>query len=1133
MLTSRPSVVPVRPSLALALCFGLFAASICRGQPYGLASRPAVGRFLNEAMPEAAPGISGSWSAVVAFTNLVFTNALGLAAVPGTNRLCVWEREGRVFSFENTPGAAERTLVLDIHEQCQGWDDSGLLNLVFHPGFETNRHMYVYYTWVIPGTVQGNPNQRPPTYVPGAYHDRLSRFTLDQAGVAVPGSELVLINQVGNSVWHNGSGMFFHPGNGFLYVCNGDDADGGNTQRIDRNLFSGIWRIDVERRGGAISHPIVRQPANGTTAHYYIPNDNPFVGAPNALEEFYAIGFRSPHRMTHDELSGRIFIGDVGAGSREELDVIEPTDPPGLNFQWDRIEGLNGDLTPPYLGVNKRPILDYPHSQGAAIIGGYVYRGSRFRADLGGRYVFGDNVSRSVWVLDESTTPARKILLCVLPRGSGPNSGSDYTGLSSFGLDHDNELYLCQMSSVGGRIHTLARSGPPPVTRQFPPLLSTTGAFADLASLTPASALVPYTVNSPLWSDAARKERWMALPTNTTVGFSPMGEWTFPAGTVFVKHFDLPDNETNPASLHRLETRLLVRDTNGGAYGVTYKWRADHSDADLVTNAVTENLLVQTAAGVRTQQWYYPSPADCLQCHTPASGFVLGVKTRQLNGDLAYPGTGVNDNQLRAWNHVGLLSPALNEAAIPGYDRLAPLADASAPIETRVRSYLDSNCAQCHRPGGVPSLWDARFDTPLTNQNIINGPVGNNLGIAGARLVVPQDVNRSILHRRVNSLGSFQMPPLARNVVDDAAVALLEDWINSLPPATTSLPPGWSHQDIGSVGLGGDATYSGGVFAVAGGGNDIWDRADAFHFAYRQLNGDGELTARVASMQNTDPWAKAGVMIRETASAGSRHAMAVVTPGNGAAFQRRSTAGGPSIHTAGPGAAAPYWVRIVRSGDTFSGYASPNGTSWTLIGTETIPMAGNVLIGLAITAHNNGVLNHALLDNVGGNFGANLLPAATLVTPAQGAHFAAFETVLLSASASDPDGAIANVAFFNGGVRIAVVTNHPWTFHWSNVLPGSYSVTALATDDRGGQAVSAPVSFAVSPLSPRASIPAGNGLFQVSFHAPDTQWFVVDVSENLSSWLPVETNSPSGGVFLFEDLAPLASQRYYRIRPWP
>jgi len=122
--------------------FGLLVGFAGSGaaQPYGLTTRPAIGPFLNDVMPEAAPTISTNWSIVPAFSNLVFTNALGLTHVPGTNLLCVWEREGRVWFFPTNADTTQKWLVLDLSYQCQGWDDSGLLNLVFHPGFATNRH---------------------------------------------------------------------------------------------------------------------------------------------------------------------------------------------------------------------------------------------------------------------------------------------------------------------------------------------------------------------------------------------------------------------------------------------------------------------------------------------------------------------------------------------------------------------------------------------------------------------------------------------------------------------------------------------------------------------------------------------------------------------------------------------------------------------------------------------------------------------------------------------------------------------------------------------------------------------------------------------------------------------------------
>lgn len=962
----------------LVLLLGLaFSAG---AKPYGLDSRPAIGAFLNGAMPETAPGISGDWSAVVAFPNLLFTNAVGLASVPGTDKLCVWEREGRAWLFDNSPAVTKKTLMIDLSHQCQGWDDSGLLGIAFHPGFATNHYVFVYYTWCPPGKVQGSPNIRPP--FTGNYHDRLERYTLDANGVAVPGSKTILIDLTDQTIWHHGGGMFFHPTNGLLYLTIGDNSVGDNDQIITKSLFGGVLRLDVDCRGGDISHPIPRQPHNGHTANYFIPNHNPFVGQSNVLEEFFCLGLRSPHRMTCDPVTGRIFIGDVGESAREEVDVIGPGES-GLNFQWPFCEGTLGEMKLPCTGISRGPVLDYPHSDGRAVIGGYVYRGNKFATDLRGKYIFGDNVMRLVWAMDETTTPVKKIVLCVVPKGTGPNSGADYTGLSSFGTDANGEIYMCQMSSIGGRIYTLARGGPPPPRQPLPKLLSQTGAFRNLASLTPAPGLIPYNVNTPLWSDGAAKLRWMALPAGATVHFRANGEWTFPAGTVFVKNFALPVDDTNPKILRRLETRLLVRDTNGTVYGATYKWRADLSDADLVTAGVTEDIPIKTATGTRTQRWFYPGRQDCLTCHTPASGGVLGVKTRQLNGDFTYPGSaaipaaktnssgrldagapGVTDNQLRTWNHIGLFDSNLDEADIPRFTRLVAVTDQTAPLELRARSYLDANCSQCHRPGGAEAFFDTRFDTPLEKQALLNGPVANPLGISGAKIIVPGDVSKSVLFHRVSIVGNFQMPPLARNVTDTNAVPVLAAWINSLPRVTPYLPPGWIHHDIGEVGVPGDASYTDGRFNVIASGTDIWERADGCHFAGTPLTGDGQITARIVSMQYTDPWAKGGVMFRENLSAGSKQALMGVTANGGSVFQRRVQSNELTWNTDGPPANVPYWIRLVRAGDRVTGYASKDGTHWQSVDSIAVPLGKTIYVGLAVTAHNNSKLNSALFDHV-------------------------------------------------------------------------------------------------------------------------------------------------------------------------
>jgi uncharacterized repeat protein (TIGR03806 family) len=327
----------------------------------------------------------------------------------------------------------------------------------------------------------------------------------------------------------------------------------------------------------------------------------------------------------------------------------------------------------------------------------------------------------------------------------------------------------------------------------LPPLLSQTGAFADVRSLTPVESLIAYDIIVPFWSDGASKSRWMAAPNDAScpmskIEFRAAGEWRFPKGTVFVKHFDLADDQTRPLVKRRLETRLLVCDAAGGVYGVTYKWRPDNSDADLLRTNLTESIVIKTAAGTTTQTWYYPSRQDCLVCHTANAGLVLGVKTRQLNRPYSL-GSELPDNQLRAWNRLGLFEPSLSQAALASCPKLAPADDPTRSLEDRARSYLDANCAHCHRPGGTVAYFDARFDTPLARQNLIQGPVLIDQGIDGARVIAPHDIWRSILYMRANSIEAIKMPPLAHNALDEQAITLLGQWIQSLPGRDVLAPP--------------------------------------------------------------------------------------------------------------------------------------------------------------------------------------------------------------------------------------------------------------------------------------------------------------------------------------------------------
>ena len=176
----------------------------------------------------------------------------------------------------------------------------------------------------------------------------------------------------------------------------------------------------------------------------------------------------------------------------------------------------------------------------------------------------------------------------------------------------------------------------------------------------------------------------------------------------------------------------------------------------------------------------------------------------------------------------------------------------------------------------------------------------------------------------------------------------------------------WNVKDIGVTGALGSSFYDkiSGVFTVSGAGADVWGSADSFHFISTAMTGSGEIVARVTSVQNTNPWAKAGVMIRESQAVGSRHAMVVVTPSQGVAFQRRLADGANSYSTTRAGINVPYWVRLVRSGNLFLAYSSPDGVAWEQLGSASIPMGDVVSIGLAVTSHKKGTLCTAKIDNV-------------------------------------------------------------------------------------------------------------------------------------------------------------------------
>ena len=301
------------------------------------------------------------------------------------------------------------------------------------------------------------------------------------------------------------------------------------------------------------------------------------------------------------------------------------------------------------------------------------------------------------------------------------------------------------------------------------------------------------------------------------------------------------------------------------------------------------------------------------------------------------------------------------------------------------------------------------------------------------------------------------------------------------------LPSGQQNMDIGSPALQGSASYASGAYIVKAAGIDIWDTSDQFHFVYQPVTGNVEVVARVASLGNTDRWSKAGVMIRESLTAQSRHAMVLTSISKGYGFQRRPEPGGYSEHTSGGPGSAPGWVRLVRTGDLFEAYRSSTGTSWTKIGSDTIPMGDTVYVGIAATSHNAAALATDVIDNfkVTASTSTNNPPAVSITAPATGTTVTAPATVTVTATATDPENRMASVDFYFGSTMISRVTTAPYSVSWAASTVGTYALTAVAHDKDGGSSTSSAVNVTVQSATnqpPTISL-ATSG---TSFTAPAT-----------------------------------------------
>jgi len=337
-------------------------------------------------------------------------------------------------------------------------------------------------------------------------------------------------------------------------------------------------------------------------------------------------------------------------------------------------------------------------------------------------------------------------------------------------------------AGAGGNV----QGGPcsPPVDIKQPPeKLSQTGCMSSTDPRKMADIVIPYDVNSPLWSDGANKTRGMVIPQGQKIhvlnctanpdeckyGPEDNGRWVFPVGTVLVKNFIFDDK--------LVETRLFVRHDSKTWVGYGYQWNEQQTEATIVPD---EARTVMFNTGQRQVPWTYPSRYDCMLCHNKLGGSSLGPETRQLNRMVS------GENLLDKLERLGVFDAPLPKpylSALPTpYESFEGKPPTGATNEELTRSYLHANCSFCHRADGNPGTMDLRWGVSLANTNTCNGqPMKGGAGLTKYTLLTPSKPMESVIWARAQTLDDQnRMPQIGTYVVDQPGVKLISDWITSI-----------------------------------------------------------------------------------------------------------------------------------------------------------------------------------------------------------------------------------------------------------------------------------------------------------------------------------------------------------------
>ena len=616
-------------------------------------------------------------------------------------------------------GALLAEPALDLSGRLDTYWERGLIGMAMAPEWPGVPHIFLMYVAKEPYT-----------------HHVVSRFTVagDRIDAA---SEVVLLtgdDQATLGGWapwgHQGGPLAFGP-EGNLYIGLGENTNQETSQSLT-TLQGKILRI---RPDGSI------------------PEDNPFYAETTGkYRSIWAYGIRNPFGLAFEPMTGRLWETDVGQTSFEEVNIIER----GGNYGWPHAEGMSED--PQYVN----PVYAYPPAVGRCVSGAaFVPERGPWPEAWKGKFLYADWTNNWLRAMNpndptDQVTIARGLAGAVSVQAAPDGS---LLVLNRNTIWRDPKRWQANSGDLLRiRLSTTEERAAEAKVERWPATLAATEVYKDELAKGPRGEFTEFAIAETPWRPGTYTRFWMQMPLNGKLGVNADGAFLFPKGATIVQQHHRSDGDAI------WETHVFWMTGSRTARAAAYRWNAAQTEAVLVSEPSFEPMAHDPA-----RKWLSPGPEAALDLDNAMAGFLFTINPRQL----------ARSGELAKWQERQWCDDSVTGEVGTG---LAGLGDEEAPIALRVRSYLDANCVVCHRPGGAArDVYDARFVVgDLLTPMIGAEPKSGDLGIAGAKMIVPGEPEKSVLWQRLVRTDALRMPPIAMSDESAPVSTVLEKWIRSL-----------------------------------------------------------------------------------------------------------------------------------------------------------------------------------------------------------------------------------------------------------------------------------------------------------------------------------------------------------------